>query len=190
MSDKSPPEDLVIPGDRIGVIEEFVPSEGTYEESGTIFSAQVGIVMIDKGEKKVKVYRKLARPIPPRDGDIAIGKIMAVHKQVAEVSIARIRKQSLSSTISGLIHISQVSDEYTESLDSEFKPGDIVRAKVINADHIPYQLSTAGSTLGVLYTLCSQCGTPLVRTGAKLSCPTCYNVETRRISLNYGKPFY
>jgi exosome complex component CSL4 len=190
MNAKANTGDFVVPGDRIGVIEEYVPSEGTYEEKGTIFSSQIGTILIDKVEKKAKVFRRLSKPIPPRDGDIVLGKIVSVHKQVAEVSIARIRNITLSSVVSGLIHISQVSDEYTESLDSEFKPGDVVRAKIVNASHIPYQLSTAGSTLGVLHTLCSRCGTPLVLAGSRLSCPACYNVETRKNALNYGKPFF
>jgi exosome complex component CSL4 len=190
MNEKTNTGDFVVPGDRIGVIEEYVPSEGTYEEKGSIFSSRVGTILIDKVEKKAKVFRRLSKPIPPKNGDIIVGKIVSVHKQVAEVSIARIRNIALSSPISGLIHISQVSDEYTESLDSEFKPGDIVRAKIVNDSHMPYQLSTADSTLGVLHTLCSQCGTPLVLTGRELSCPACYNTETRKKALNYGKLFY
>jgi exosome complex component CSL4 len=190
MNEKANTGDLVVPGDKIGVIEEYVPSEGTYEESGTIFSSRIGVILIDKAEKKVKVFRRLNKPIPPNNGDIVIGKIVSVHKQVAEVSIARIRSQNLTSSASGLIHISQVSDEYTDSLDSVFRPGDVVRARIVNASHLPYQLSTAGSTLGVLYTLCSRCGNPLVLTGSRLSCPACYNVEGRKLSLNYGKPFF
>ncbi|WXG43010.1 MAG: exosome complex RNA-binding protein Csl4 [Promethearchaeati archaeon SRVP18_Atabeyarchaeia-1] len=190
MNAKASTGDLVVPGDRIGVIEEYVPSEGTYEEGGTIFSSRIGVILVDKVEKKVKVFRRLNKPIPPNNGDIVIGKIVFVHKQVAEVSIARIRGQSLSTSASGLIHISQVSDEYTDSMDSVFKPGDVVRARIVNASHLPYQLSTAGSTLGVLYTLCSRCGTPLALSGSRLSCPACYNVEERKLSLNYGKPFF
>jgi exosome complex component CSL4 len=190
MSEKTNTGDLVIPGDKIGVIEEYVPSDGTYEEGGTIFSSRIGVILVDKVEKKVKVFRRLNKPIPPNNGDIIIGKIVSVHKQVAEVSIARIKSQNLSSSASGLIHISQVSDEYTDSLDSVFKPGDVVRARIVNASHLPYQLSTSGSTLGVLYTLCSRCGTPLVLAGSRLSCPACFNTEERKLSLNYGKPFF
>ena len=45
MSLKSPEQKighLVLPGDRLGVIEEFIPDMGTYVKDGVIFSKIVG----------------------------------------------------------------------------------------------------------------------------------------------------
>lgn len=45
--------DFVLPGDALGVTEEFVPSEWTYEDEGRIRSLVAGTVAV---EIKIKRY--------------------------------------------------------------------------------------------------------------------------------------
>ena len=50
MSLKSPEQKsghLVLPGERLGVIEEFIPDSGTYVKDGVIFSKIVGRSLMD-----------------------------------------------------------------------------------------------------------------------------------------------
>ena len=38
---------LVMPGERLGVIEEFIPDSGTYVKDGVIFSKIIGRSLVD-----------------------------------------------------------------------------------------------------------------------------------------------
>ena len=44
--------DVVLPGDRLGVIEEFIPGSGTYEEEGVIFSSIQGQINLDMEKRE------------------------------------------------------------------------------------------------------------------------------------------
>ncbi|MDD1763986.1 MAG: RNA-binding protein, partial [Methanobacteriaceae archaeon] len=50
--------DFVLPGDALGVTEEFLPSEWTYEEEGKIRSLVAGTVSIDQKNKKISIIPK------------------------------------------------------------------------------------------------------------------------------------
>ena len=39
---------LVLPGERLGVIEEFIPNSGTYTKDGIIYSKIVGTALMEK----------------------------------------------------------------------------------------------------------------------------------------------
>jgi len=47
---------FVLPGERLGVIEEFVPDSGTYVKDGVIHSGVVGQVSFDLLNKRVSVH--------------------------------------------------------------------------------------------------------------------------------------
>ncbi|MFX1296594.1 MAG: RNA-binding protein, partial [Promethearchaeota archaeon] len=74
--------DLVLPGQKIAVIEMYMPGKGTYTEGGIIYSAIVGEVNINNREKKVFVISKENKPSLPKRGDIVIGIIKMVRKQM------------------------------------------------------------------------------------------------------------
>jgi len=46
---------LVLPGERLGVIEEFTPDAGTYEKNGVIYSKIVGRALCDLQTRRVSV---------------------------------------------------------------------------------------------------------------------------------------
>jgi exosome complex component CSL4 len=85
----------------------------------------------------------------------------------------------------GTVHVSQVHTGYVKEMRHQFKPGDIVRARVLNAQREPIQLSTAGDDLGVIVAACSRCCMSLERDGSKLRCPECGNVEFRKLASDY-----
>ena len=47
---------FVIPGQPLGVIEEFTPGEGTYVEHGKIYANVSGRTLLDVQNKTVSVY--------------------------------------------------------------------------------------------------------------------------------------
>ncbi|NJE60811.1 exosome complex RNA-binding protein Csl4 [Thermococcus sp. 21S7] len=182
--------DLVLPGDYLGVIEEYFPGEGVKEENGELYAIRAGKVKIDQSKMEISVEPVTDTPPLPQPGDIVIAKILEVKPQAAIVQLIKIEgrndREIATSKLAG-IHISQVREGYVEGMSSEFKIGDIIRARVIANEKSPIQLSTKGHDLGVVYALCSRCRAPLVRRGDKLICPRCGHVETRKLSSLYRK---
>ncbi|MEM4187634.1 MAG: exosome complex RNA-binding protein Csl4 [Candidatus Hadarchaeum sp.] len=182
--------DFVVPGDFLATAEEFVPGNGAYEENGKIYAANTGVVLVDARTKHISVFSRSAGVPTLKRGDIIIGRVDEVRDQNATVVIGRLRgreDRALPPPNVGSIHISQTDAGYVKDLGREFRVGDIVRAKVINANREPVQLSTVGEDLGVIVAFCARCRSPLARQGKKLVCDSCGNVEFRKIANDYRK---
>jgi exosome complex component CSL4 len=186
-----PPEQksghLVLPGERLGVIEEFIPDSGTYVTDGVIYSKIVGRALLDLQNRRVSVYPVVEGVVVPKVGTVVIGQIGNAQSDNALVKIFKIGKKQLTGTFGGILHVSDVSDRYVDSMSDVVKPGDIVRAKVLSGKNQIFHLSTNDQGLGILYAFCSRDGTLLEHQRYDLKCPKCGNVERRKIAPDYGK---
>jgi exosome complex component CSL4 len=186
-----PPEQksghLVLPGERLGVIEEFIPDAGTYVKDGVIFSKIVGRSLLDLQNRCVSVYPVVNGAVVPKVGTVIIGQIGNAQSDNVLVRIFRIGKKKLTGNFGGILHVSDVSDRYVDSMSDVVKPGDIVKAKVISEKNQIFHLSTNDQGLGILYAFCSRCSTLLGQERYDLKCPKCGNVERRKMSPDYGK---
>jgi exosome complex component CSL4 len=181
-------EEFVTPGDLLGVVEEILPGNGAFEEDGKVYAAITGKISRNQEEGIVEVIPLTHSPRLPQNGDIIIGKVEYVKSQGANVSIAKIDGEvEFSGSMLGSVHISKVREQYVNSIDDEYKEGDMVRAKVINVDTIPIQLATVGPDFGVIRAYCSSCRGELIRDGGRLECADCGKVERRNLSRDYGQ---
>ena len=190
MSLKSPEQKsghLVLPGERLGVIEEFVPDAGTYVKDGVIFSKIVGRSLVDLQTRRVSVYPVVKGVVVPKVSTVVIGQVGNAQSDNVLVKIFRIGNKKLTGNFGGILHVSDVSDRYVNSINDVCKTGDILKAKVISEKNQVFHLSTNDKGLGVLYGFCSRCGTLLEQHGYDLKCPKDGNVETRKIAPDYGK---
>jgi exosome complex component CSL4 len=178
---------FVVPGKRLGVIEEFMAGPGTYVEHGTIYSETTGRALLDMLNKKVSVYPLVHAVSTPRTGSTVIGQVSSVRNKNAMLRILNIGKRSLSGFFTGILHISNVSQSYIETMYSVCKPSDLMRAKVVSDLNRAYHLSTEEKNLGVIYAFCSRCGHLLQLGREKMQCPECGNVEARKAAEDYGK---
>jgi exosome complex component CSL4 len=178
---------LVMPGERLGVIEEFIPDSGTYVKDGVIFSKIIGRSLVDLQNRRVSVYPVIEGAVYPKVGTVVIGQIGNAQSDNVLVKIFRVGKKKLSGSFGGILHVSDVSDRYVELMSDVCKPGDIVRAKVISEKNKVFHLSTNDKNLGIVYAFCSRDATLLNQDGYDLKCPKCGNVERRKISPDYGK---
>lgn len=177
----------MLPGERLGVIEEFNADTGTYVRDGIIYSYVVGRALIDFLNKRASVYPLVQGGKVPKTGSIVLGQVSNVQKQNALVRIRETDNNPLSSFFTGILHISDVQLRYVDSMFSVCKPGDIVRAKVISEKNATYHLSTKDRNLGVVYALCSQCGYMLESRRQRMLCSRCGKVEKRKTAMDYGK---
>jgi len=178
---------FVVPGDKIGVIEEFISGSGTYVEEGSIFSKVVGRMLLDWVDKKVSIYPLARSVIAPRVGNTVIGNATNVQDSTAQIRMFLIGTEHLSGFFSGILHVSDASFRYVDSMFDICRRGDIVRAKVISDKNGTYHLSTKGDNLGVILAFCSSCGSLLTRKRAKMVCEVCGNAEKRHAALDYGE---
>lgn len=178
---------IVVPGDRLGVIEEFNPGPGTYEQEGTIYSAATGQALMDLLNKQVSVYPKAHMINVPHVGSIIIGQVMEVHSKQAIIRIFQVGDRQLTGVFSGLLHIGDVSQRYVESMYDVCKAGDIIRARVVSEKNRVIHLTTNEKDLGAVYAFCSRCGYSLDQKRFILRCPECGNSERRKTSIDYGK---
>ena len=186
MKNKLKSGEPVLPGDMIGVEEEFIPLSGSYvDEHGYIRSQLVGRVYVDLMKKHVIVRHVKGKPLIPRQGDVVEGIVSSMSDDLAFIGIYAVNDKYLRSPVfTGIIHISQASQEFLSSLYEAFRLGEVVRAKVLNNNH-PFQLTTREPGLGVIVAYCSNCGAVLYRRNDRLVCKRCGNTEKRKISSFY-----
>jgi len=177
---------LVYPGDKIGVIEMFMPGEGTYEENGVIYSSVIGQLDINMKNRVVSVKKEKndSMPVP---GQIVIAKVHEIRKNSAIVTMTNQEGINYTSSFEAMVHISMTSKTYIETMNDAFNEGDVIKAKILYMNRIPYQLTTIGKKLGVILAFCRICGNKLDLRGAKLACNICGNQEHRKLSNEYGK---
>lgn len=178
---------LVLPGERLGVIEEFIPDSGTYVKDGVIYSKLVGRALMDLLSRRVSVYPLVSEATVPKVSATVIGQVYNGQSDSAIVRIFKIGQKKLSGIFTGILHISDVQEKYVKSMNDVCKPGDIIRAKVISDKNQIYHLSTKDKNLGVVYAFCSRCSNILEPRRHEMVCPKCGNVERRKIALDYGR---
>jgi exosome complex component CSL4 len=177
----------VLPGDRLGVVEEFLPGGGTYEQEGTIYANFAGTAKIDLRNKRVTVVPATRVPNLPKEGTTVLASVTHAQEKMATVSIWKINGKLIQNPFTAILHISSSSPRYERNMSDVCKTGDIILARVIEmANYVP-QLTTAGRGLGVVKAFCSRCGTVLEFTNRRLQCPSCGNIERRRLAEDYGK---
>lgn len=180
---------FVVPGDKIGVIEEFIPDYGTYVENGVIYSNNVGYLLVNSVDKKVSVYPLTRGTCVPKTGSVVVGHVVNVQSAMAFIRIIKVGKKFLSGFFTGVLHVSDVDVKYTKDISDAIKLGDLVRAKVISEANRTFHLTTKGDNLGVILALCSKCGEALrlkTKRSKKLYCDKCGNNESRKIASDYG----
>ena len=191
MSEKSlNGKDIVITGEYLGVVEEFLPDkQSTFIKDGQIFASKTGLITINNKERKIEIstHQEKDRKIV-KIGDIVIGAILFLRQYSVGINFYTINnKIHFNSSYFGNIHVSQISDRYIDKIHDAFQITDIIRARVVAQNYNEYKLSTTGKNLGVIYADCAICGNPLKKIGYnKLQCERCGNRESKKLANNYG----
>jgi exosome complex component CSL4 len=185
-----PPEqkngNIVLPGERLGVIEEFIPDSGTYVKDSVIYSKIIGHALMDLLNKRVSVYPVINSAVTPKVGTIVLGQVGNAQTDNVLIRLFKVGNKKISGVFGGILHISDVSDRYVNSMNDVCKTGDIIRAKVISEKNQIYHLTTQDRTLGVLYGFCSRCSTVMTLDRYDVRCPKCGSIEKRKTTADYG----
>ncbi|MGY5853486.1 MAG: exosome complex RNA-binding protein Csl4 [Candidatus Thorarchaeota archaeon] len=184
--------DIVVPGDRLCVIEELSPSFGTYENEGVVYAATSGGVTMDLKDRCIMVLSPSGQtklPLVTRD-DIVVGEVRMVFESRAEILLVKRNDINMYNPIVGQVYIANVTRRFVKSMHDVLQPCDIVRAIALNTHQIPVQLSLVGPDLGVQYAKCRKCGGSLaVTVQNNMFCLRCEDRSTREVTRDYGLMF-
>ncbi len=177
---------VTVPGENLGVVEEYIPGEGVMELGGVITSKYHGILRENNSKISVEPFRK---PIfPPRVGEIALGEIRGADRSSFIVHLTAIVKPRR-----GLLTPPVIAVMSKKPANLGVRPSDVVLVRIESIRGGQVTVTLAGShELGVIRSFCPNCGTPLVKgVGFTLTCPSCGRIFLeKRISSKYGwNPF-
>lgn len=187
-------EDLVMPGDKLGIEEEFAPSFTTYAEDGNVYSANVGTPKVSNGKMEVKNDKKNILFI--KKGMLVTGIVEVDLGSVMFVSLDNIEvegKRYIASMEGKIIvekkrGFNKNSDSYNRDF-VQCSAGDVILARIIDDDGDYYTLDLRGIESGVVHSNCKSCGSDLNYEGDdKLTCPNCKAFEFKKVSNLYNKP--
>jgi len=177
----------VFPGDEVAEEEEYLASDGTFASDGKIYASQIGILELDDDECVARVVS----PNPPnvlKTGDIVYAVIADVRSTMATADVVAKEgtKRGLGGETYATIHVSKISQGYTDDVSKELRKGDYIRARVTGTSP-SLQLTTKDDHLGVIRSLCGMCKTELVKKGKNgLHCPNCERSSLRKLADDYG----
>ncbi len=179
-------QNRVVPGDKIAVIEEFLPDETCFEQDGSILSMTTGEVLPDQKKHKITV-KPFKQVLQLRRGDVGVGRVVYVKKQIASVDIHRINETSVPLPVNSILHVSEASKRFVRNMYEVTRPGDWLKFKVVRTMK-PVYISLIGEGLGVVIAQCNHCGHDLnFYRRNTLKCPNCSLVQNRVTAKSFGK---
>jgi|YNPNPStandDraft_1061719.scaffolds.fasta_scaffold00364_16 exosome complex component CSL4 len=178
---------IVMPGDELSTSKDLSPGEGTFESNGMIKASRMGTYHVDEKTKKAYVKPLTSVPVTLKKGDIVIAEVISAKQSMIIVEIQHVtgKNRAISGDTNGTIHASEISNSYVKDASTEYKTGDIIRAKVFQIQP-SIQLTTKERNLGAIKALCSRCRHQLMKNNKTLECCNCGNKEHRRIADDYG----
>ncbi|KAK4701147.1 exosome complex component CSL4, partial [Phenoliferia sp. Uapishka_3] len=155
----------VMPGQPLSAAStsaSFHAGPGTFARGGAIYSSLVGEVSREGGIISVK-GKEDAQAIP-EPNCIVIGTITRITRAAATLSLLTVDGRPCRPDFAGVIRAQDVRQTAKDTVKiwGCFRPGDVVRAKVISlGDSRSYFLSTASNSLGVLFAVSGTTGATL-----------------------------
>ena len=179
-------KEIVVPGEKLAVIEEYLPRENVYINIDHILSKIVGVLYRNNDRKEISVYR-LKELSLPKVGDVVYGVVTSIRDPIAYIDIFYIENKNkiFLDPFDSFLHANNISSMYVRSLYDAIGYGDIIRAYIIDGATPPYELSTRGREFGVVFARCPLCMRPLKRKGYELFCSKCKKKFKRKISTYY-----
>lgn len=176
--------EIVLPGDEVGVVEEYVGEGFVYEYKGVLRAATVGLVRRDPSKHVLRVERCAKTPNIPTKGDIVYGVVNEVKPKIVVVDLVSMDKKVFQPPFTGLLPLSMITQGRIDSAENLFVESDIIVARV-ESQYSPFIITTKSPELGVILARCRNCGAMLEYDLKALVCPACGSKDRRKLSSNY-----
>lgn len=170
---------LVLPGQRLGVIEEYLPGSGVKAlKSGHLVATHAGYAEYDARNHIVSV-RPIRSVRKPAVGDTVLATVRDIQEKVIWSDILAILGSRLTTSYSGAL--------LRKGQGLDYVPGDLYLAKVVDDLNGVYTLSVEGKDLGLVQAFCDVCGRPLTLKLSHLECRECRRAYRKKISVHYQR---
>lgn len=179
---------VVVPGDPLAVVEEYFPDpESAYEDDeGFVRALKAGLLAQDDDNRIIGVKEARTRLLP-QVGMWGIGIVTQVKSQIAIIDVYYLKGTLVDIPYTGILHVSNASTQYVETMYDIMRPGDWVKFK-IKGINVTLVLTTKGPGLGVVLARCIDCSAILQRLqGNILLCTNCVKQQQRLVSRDYGQ---
>ena len=174
-------ERIVVPGEKLAVIEEALPGPGTYEEGGVIRASKLGLLTEEGGRLSVRGFKDTVLPL--QEGEEVLGVVWYNEVRLSFVRVVAVVKPRRALLKNPLTAIMLRSDPANRNV----KPGDLILARVEDSRWGQVVLTLRGSRYGVVRALCPTCRRLLKRVGYALVCEECGRpILDRKVSDLYG----
>lgn len=177
----------VIPGEKVGVIEEFSGNGDIIINHGIIRATKVGKVIYDMRHRVARVEGVELKSHVPKVGETIEGFVESIQSNMVTTRIAFVDGKPVYSNFLGYLYLSQGHAK----MRMPCKLGDIIRAKVSNVNNGVIFLNINDLELGVIRTLCTLCGMGVVRIKPNfVKCTSCGHVDYRKLSIDFRSPAF
>ncbi|KAI7823281.1 hypothetical protein BC939DRAFT_451594 [Gamsiella multidivaricata] len=179
--------DAVVPGQRLGHVQEYAAGAGTYSHQDFLYASVVGLKQItrtsDHELPTMSVQRENTQSAMPDIDTIVTCKVVRVNPRFAAVSIMVVDGKPCTDDFQGIIRVQDVraTEKDKVKIYNSFRPGDIVRAQVISlGDARSYYLSTAANELGVIFGTSVAGGSLVPISWQEMQCTKTKAIEPRK----------
>ena len=175
-------EKIVVPGEPVCVIEEFIPRMGVKVTSnGSVNAIYVGKPVFDLKRHEVSITPvKNVETI--KKGDYVVAEVKNMHDRIAIASVlGKISKGPLKYPRTAVVLARR-----EKSIEDVIGVGDILIGLVINAKNGMVTVDISPYNCGVLLAKCNTCGRVLVKKGKELYCQKCQKTDRRKTLIDYG----
>lgn len=199
MASSDQEQKLVMPGDKIGVEEEYASSENTFvDDDGTIRSAIIGRVVAEEG--RISVINDKRDVHRFRKGMFVVGTVTDDVKSVMFVKIDNVHldgREYIALKDGKIVtQARRPQGRFERGAQRQPEPkhqkqagvGDVVLAKILYEDPGIFTLSLNDSESGVVFSTCGLCGAEMKNEAGALSCGNCGNKTSKKISPLYNNP--
>ena len=172
--------DLVLPGDKIAIIEEYESGNNACDDGHIVRAAVIGQSEIDKKDRVVNV--KNHKPISvPEKGDIVIGTVEAVLGSMIVVLINYINSKPVKSQVECICATRSLRKKNVALVK------DLVKLKIIGHLNGAIHGTIQDPELGVLFTKCRKCGMDVKPLRDIIKCIECGWTDDRKLSSDFLK---
>jgi len=173
-------DNKTIPGDKIGIIEEFESGKNTFEDGHNVRATVIGTVEIDKKSRIAQVQNIPTSGIP-EVGDVVIGTVAAVMSSMIAVSINYVNNIRTKSNVECICQTRHFRKKNIALVN------DIVVSRIIAHKNGTIHASINEPEFGVLFTKCKKCGGKVIPMRDAIKCTECNWIDERKLSNNFGK---
>ncbi|KAJ2769882.1 hypothetical protein IWQ57_002913 [Coemansia nantahalensis] len=160
--------DVVTPGRRLGLANEYEAGSGTYVRNGIIYSSILGARTVvaaaaaaggDAGQEgggkaTLGVSRRNAKFAIPVIGSEVLCRVVRMNPRAASVAIIMVGSTPCQEDFAGTVRVQDIraTEKDLVQMTASFRPGDIIRAEVISlGDQRSYYLATTKNEHGVVF---------------------------------------